>query len=110
MQPRGDRDDVVAQGAIRQGIRHVRLDLLSAARTPIAMDRVFGRFDLQVFGNVFDDASAGATGAKEFATAIGATRQFVRLLMVDDLGSRPGLRLSRGNNSHAENPYKANRP
>ena len=89
-------DGAVAEGARRQGVGHDGLDLLFAARAPVAVDGVLGRLGVQVGGQIFDDAFAGTAGAFEFAAAVGAGGQLMVDLVVDALGNRADMAIVAG--------------
>lgn len=80
----GDR--LVAQGASGHGLREFGLDLLLAARTPVAVDGVFGGLGLEFGWYVFDNAGTCATHAFQLAAAVGTLRQFMLDCSVDPLG------------------------
>ena len=84
-------DGAVAEGARRPGVWDDRFDLLFAAGAPVAVDGVLGGFGVQVGGEIFDDAGAGAAGAFEFPPAIGAGGQLVLDLVIDPFGCGAGV-------------------
>jgi hypothetical protein len=85
MEEGGKRDGLVAQRAGGHGVGDLGLDLLLAARAPIAVEGMLGGLDLQVGGYVFNDACASATGASEISAAVGAVRQLMFDVMIDVL-------------------------
>ena len=109
VQPGRECDGAVAQGAVGQGVGDLGFDLLLAARTPVAVDRVLGNVGLQVVGDVFDDAGAGASGAGESAAAGGAGGELVRFAAVDVFGSRScGTRVA-GSGTALLTPWRCGR-
>jgi hypothetical protein len=69
VQPDTQYQHAVARLASRQGVDHRRLNLLLAARAPVAMNQALGDFRLQV-GNVFDIANAILRTALQAAAAL----------------------------------------
>ena len=62
----------MSERAIGQRVRHFGLDLLLAARAPIAVDGVLDGLGFPIFGNVFEDARTRLTRAFQRPTAIRA--------------------------------------
>ncbi len=91
LQPRRECDGAVAERAVGQGVGNLGFNLLLAAGTPVAVNRVLGDLGRQVFGDVFDNAGAFASGAFERSAAVGARGQLVRLVVVDLFGLRVWL-------------------
>jgi len=51
---------------------------------------VLGHLGSEVVGDVLDEPGPGATGAGQFAAAVGTGGESVRLVAVDPFGSRAG--------------------
>jgi len=87
---------LIAECASGHGVGDLGFDLFLAAGAPVAVNCVFGGFGLEVGGNVFDDSSAGAFGASEFAAAFGAVWELMFDAFVDVLWFGPGVSLMAG--------------
>ena len=86
VQPGGQDDGAVPEGAVGQGVGNRGLDLLLTARAPVAVDRVLGHLGLEVVGDVLDQPGAGPPGAREPPATGGAGGESVRRVAVDVLG------------------------
>ena len=89
VQPRRQHQNPIAQRGLRQSIGHGRLDVLSAARAPIAMDRMFGDHGRDVFGDVLGVPFSCLLATLERSATSGTAWETVRPLLIDSFGRGP---------------------
>ena len=87
MLPRTQRKRAQADRGARQGVGDRGFDLFLAAWAPVAMDRVFGNFRLDLW-DVFDVSGAGFRAAIQGAAAIGTDLRTMFPAMIDPLRGR----------------------
>ena len=72
MEPGRQDDGAVAEGAAGQGVGHPGLDLILAARAPVAVDGVLGDVGREAVGDVLGEVGASPPVAFEAAAAVRA--------------------------------------
>ena len=77
-----------AEGCLRHRLGHDRFDYFLTFRTISAVDRMFGDFGRDVFGNVFDDSLAFLFSFVELGAAVGTVGESMFDVFVDDGGAR----------------------
>jgi hypothetical protein len=91
MHPGREHEHAVAQLRSRQRLGDLALDMLLAARTPVAMNDVPRHRRLQVLGNVLDEPLARLGAPIERAAAVRTARGPMLLRLVEFGRRRPSL-------------------